>query len=233
MTAVAYFSRQTTADQRCYHSYELETMAVVLALRYFRVYLLGIQFKVITDCNALRLTFVKRDLLPRIGRWWLEVQDYTFDIEYRAGFKMAHVDALSRNPISIPIEVLRVDITEGDWILAAQLQDEQLSHIRTILLEENKKHETKHYFNEYVLKDGKVYRRLDDKTTAWAVPRDARMQICRLCHDDAGHLGVEKTLERIKRNYWFANMRRFVTKYVNACLNCAYYKYTAGKKQGL
>lgn len=40
MAVVAYYSRQTTADQRCYHSYELETMAVVLALRHFRVYLL-------------------------------------------------------------------------------------------------------------------------------------------------------------------------------------------------
>lgn len=69
MAAVAYYSRQTTEDQRCYHSYELETMAVVLALRYFRVYLLGIQFKVVTDCNAVRSTLAKRDLLPRIGRW--------------------------------------------------------------------------------------------------------------------------------------------------------------------
>jgi len=68
MKSVAYFSRQTTTDPRCYHSYELETMAVVLALRYFRVYLLGIRFKVVTDCNALRATFAKRDLLPHIGR---------------------------------------------------------------------------------------------------------------------------------------------------------------------
>lgn len=26
-------------------------------------------------------------------------------------------------------------------------------------------------------------------------------------------------------------MRRFVTKYINACLNCAYYKHAAGKRQ--
>lgn len=71
---------------------------------------------------------------------------------------MAHVDALSRNTVHISIEILRVDIIEGDWILAVQLQDEQLSHIRTVLLEGNRKHESKHYFNEYTLKDGKVYR---------------------------------------------------------------------------
>lgn len=87
MVVMSYFSRQIIADQRCYHSYELETMAVVLALRYFRSYLLEIKFKVVTDCNALRATFTKRDLLPRISCWWLEVQKYTFEVEYRAGVR--------------------------------------------------------------------------------------------------------------------------------------------------
>ena len=35
----------------------------------------------------------------------------------------------------------------------------------------------------------------------------------------------------MKQTYWFAGMRRFITKYVQACLNCAYYKHTKGKKQ--
>lgn len=52
------------------------------------------------------------------------------------------------------------------------------------------------------------------------------------CATMTRHLGrVENTLERIKRYYWFAGMRRFVTKYVNACLNCAYYKHNIGKRQ--
>lgn len=87
MAVIAYYSRRITVDQRCYHSYELETMAVILALRYFRVYLLGMKFRIVThcnqriatDCNALQSTFAKRDLLPRVARWWLEVQKYIFD----------------------------------------------------------------------------------------------------------------------------------------------------------
>jgi len=58
-------------------------MAAVMALRHFRVYLLEIHFKVVTDCNALRVTFTKCDLL------WLETQKSMFDIEYRAGQRMA------------------------------------------------------------------------------------------------------------------------------------------------
>jgi hypothetical protein len=77
---VAYYSKQSTREQKYYHSYELETLAVVSALRYFRVYLIGIKFRVVTDCSALRTTFAKKDLLPSMARWWLEVQDYTFEI---------------------------------------------------------------------------------------------------------------------------------------------------------
>lgn len=101
-------------------------MAVVLALRHFRVYLLGTKFNVVTNCNTLRTTFTKRDLL-RIDRWWLEIREYTFDVEYRAGARITHADALSRNPIQFPLEVLQDDLTEGDWILATQLQDKQLA----------------------------------------------------------------------------------------------------------
>lgn len=146
---------------------------------------------------------------------------------------MAHVDALSRNPIMIEyLEVYAIDLTEGDWLLSAQLQDEQLSRVRQILEDGQSTGETKHYFKEYVLKNGRVHRLLPNQKLAWVVPRQARMQICRLCHDEAGHLGVEKTIERTSRNYWFAGMRRFVTKYVNACLNCAYYKDTSRRNQG-
>ena len=74
-------------------------MAMVNSLQRFRVYLLGIHFKVVTDCNAIRTTWTKRDLIPRIGRWWLAIQEFDYTVEYRPGTRMAHLDSLSRNPI--------------------------------------------------------------------------------------------------------------------------------------
>lgn len=52
-----------------YHSYELETLAVVETLRRFRVYVVEKNVKVVTDCTAVRSTLTKRDLIPRIARW--------------------------------------------------------------------------------------------------------------------------------------------------------------------
>ncbi|XP_077534640.1 uncharacterized protein LOC144146572 [Haemaphysalis longicornis] len=51
---VVYASRRTTECEERYHSYELETLAVVWALEKFRFYLIGLNFKVVTDCNAVR-----------------------------------------------------------------------------------------------------------------------------------------------------------------------------------
>jgi len=38
----------------------------------------------------------KRELIPRIARWWLRIQEFDMDIVHRAGTLMNHVDALSR-----------------------------------------------------------------------------------------------------------------------------------------
>ncbi|KAF2884428.1 hypothetical protein ILUMI_21752 [Ignelater luminosus] len=154
------------------------------------------EFTVVTDCSNLSTTFTKRDLILRVGQWWLEVQEYTFNIKYRSGPRMSHVDAISRYQQEV-VEVNQINLTEGDWILAAQLQDKQLCRIRAILQAKEKISETRGYFEEYVLKDGKVYRKLP----AWVVPKCVRWQICRLCHDQAGHAGVENTIKRIQESY--------------------------------
>lgn len=228
---VAYFSRQTTAEEQHFHSYELETLAVVASLNRFRVYLLGIEFKLVTDCNALRTTLTKRDLIPRIARWWLLVQEFSFTIEYRPGSQLAHADALSRN--SLPEEpepgVTVMQIGEVHWLQSVQLSDPRLCHIKAIL--DAKSSEAKEIRNNYEIKDGKIFRKVDGDLR-WAVPRDAKWKILQQCHDEAGHFAYEKTLEKVRRNYWFPKLAHFVRKYVRACIPCAHAKVPGGKKQG-
>ncbi|KAI5754078.1 hypothetical protein M8J77_005524 [Diaphorina citri] len=97
--AVAYYSKRTTPTESHYHSYELETMAVVKSIHHFNCYLQGRHFKVVTDCQSLKATHTKKDLIPRVQRWWSFLQSYDFTIEYRKAERMSHVDYLSRNPV--------------------------------------------------------------------------------------------------------------------------------------
>lgn len=229
--AVAYFSRQTSKDEQHFHSYELETLAVVASLNRFRVYLLGIEFKVVTDCNALRTTLTKRDLIPRIARWWLLVQEYTFTIEFRPGSQLVHADALSRNSINVSDVNNRYVMQIGDvhWLQSVQMSDPRLIYIKAVL--DSKSTEAKDIQDKYELKEGKIYKKINGELR-WAVPKDARWKICQQCHDESGHFAFEKTLEKITRDYWFPRMTQFVKKYVRACIPCAYAKQVGGKRQG-
>lgn len=160
LSPVAYYSRQTNAAKSRYHSYELETLAVVETLVKFRVYLLGINFKVVTDCNALKTAQSKRDLIPRIARWWLQLLEYTFTVEYRPGKGMQHVDALSRNACSTGINndnVLKIE--ESDWVLSAQMSDEKLKTIKDILSRPPSTGYEKEVHKNYVMRRDRMYRK--------------------------------------------------------------------------
>lgn len=94
-------SRKTTAAEEKYNSYELEVLAVIEAVKKFRVYLLGQPFKIITDCSAFEMTMRKKDLATRVARWALLLEEFDYKVENRAGSRKRLVDALSRAPIML------------------------------------------------------------------------------------------------------------------------------------
>ncbi|GFT16686.1 retrovirus-related Pol polyprotein from transposon 17.6 [Trichonephila clavipes] len=57
---VYYISKKTNTAEEKYDSYELEVLAIINALKKFRVYLLGQHFKIVTDCSAFRRLCKKR-----------------------------------------------------------------------------------------------------------------------------------------------------------------------------
>lgn len=59
---VAWFSKCTTSAESKYHSFELETLAIIYALKRFRMFLEGIPFTIVTDCNSLTLTLNKKPI---------------------------------------------------------------------------------------------------------------------------------------------------------------------------
>lgn len=68
---VEFFSKQTTDAEKNYHSFELELLAIVKTLERFRYYLIGHEFIIFTDCNAVKNAWNKQTIIPRIARWIL------------------------------------------------------------------------------------------------------------------------------------------------------------------
>lgn len=235
--AVAYYSRQTSPEEQHYTSYDLETLAVVCSLQRFRVYLLGLHFKVVTDCNSLRATFEKKDMIPRVARWWNAMQEYDFEMEYRPGVSMAHVDALSRNPISTSNLTSDLSSSEHevrqitvDWVATVQQNDPEIR--RTIEMVNDKNLDSVlDAKTNFVVKRGLLYRKTDDGDR-WVVPKGVRWHILKANHDEIGHFSFDKTFQKVKSDYWWPKMRRTIKKYVSSCLECAHAKGEGGKKAG-
>lgn len=50
---IFFYSKRTTDGESQYHSYELETLAMVNGLESLRIYLVGITSKILTDRSAV------------------------------------------------------------------------------------------------------------------------------------------------------------------------------------
>ncbi|GFX34693.1 retrovirus-related Pol polyprotein from transposon 17.6 [Trichonephila clavipes] len=60
--------------------------------------------KIMSEGPILHLYYIsedyaKKDLITRIARWALQLEEFDYEIEHRAGSRMKHVDALSRYPV--------------------------------------------------------------------------------------------------------------------------------------
>ncbi|GFY68576.1 hypothetical protein TNIN_483831 [Trichonephila inaurata madagascariensis] len=126
---IYYMSRKTSETERKYTSYERKVLVIIEARKKFKVYILGMPFKIITNCNAFTKTMSKKDLNTRIARWALNLQDYDYTILHRSGSQMAHVDALSR------IQVLTNQCTDSivHRIKESQELDPHILSIKSLL----------------------------------------------------------------------------------------------------
>lgn len=219
---IYYFSKRTTDAESRYHSFELETLAIVNDLKRFRVYLEGIPFTIVTDCNSLALTLGKKLINPRIARWGLELENYNYKIEHRPNQKMRHVDSLSR----IPSDVNVIEPNSLEHILAVeQGRDHNIVVLRQTL-EDEPAESTK-----FALIDGLVYKKNDDNLLFY-VPSVMESNIIRANHDDFGHFGVDKVHDLITKAYWFPHIKKKVSEHIKNCLKCVQFSPNSGKVEG-
>lgn len=98
---IYYYSRKTTRAQERSTSYELEILAIGQSLERFRVYLLSIPFRIVTDCKAFKDAVAKKEVSAKIARWTMFLDEFNFSMEHRSGTKIGHVHALSRYSLMI------------------------------------------------------------------------------------------------------------------------------------
>ncbi|XP_053213836.1 uncharacterized protein LOC128397176 [Panonychus citri] len=230
---VAYASRMTSKPEKNYAISELEALAIVYALEKFRSYLIGIKFKVVTDHCSLCWMFSKRKLTPRLTRWALSLQEFDFEVVYKSGKHHKDTDCLSRNPVDEPNEP-RIErdlnllaITERiNDLESEQRRNKRLNQIiemlegKIIITQKERRKVGKFTMVNNIL-NRCVFTRTGPKLVP-VIPSSLRREIMYSMHDDplSGHLGQQKTLERVRSRFYFPQMRKYVNNYVKTCDEC-------------
>jgi len=93
---VAYASRTLTKAEKGYPTIELELLAIIWGCKYFRQYLYGRKFTIVTDHRPLTWIFNVKDPSSRLLRWRLLLEVYQYEVTYKKGSHNTNVDALSR-----------------------------------------------------------------------------------------------------------------------------------------
>ena len=93
----------------------------------FRIYLQGIKFKLVTDCNSLKMTLYKKEINQ-------QHTSFEYEVEHRAGSRMQHVDALSR---TVEILVVEDNPLESNLVLS-QSRDSKVNELRGYLKKKKK-----------------------------------------------------------------------------------------------
>jgi hypothetical protein len=214
---VYYMSRKTTDAEKKYSSYELEVLAIIEALKKFRTYLLGIKFKIKTDCSAFTMTMKKKDLVTRVARWALLLEEFDYVLEHRPGNSMKHCDALSRNPI-----VMSIKNAFLEKLSLAQQNDAHLKVITEVL-------KIKPYKN-FVFEKSLLYKD-EDGTKLLVIPEKMEEEIIKSAHEN-GHFSVRKTKELVQREYWISGLEEKIKKIVSNCVPCILAERKSGKQEG-
>ena len=241
---ICYISHQLTSSRLHYPVIEKECFAIIYCLTKLRQYLLGADVTVYTDHAPLRSLFTAEMKNTRVQRWAILLDEYQVKIKYMRGQLNCRADFLSRlrvKPTSEEIkqsnEIVAIeqghdrdtrtykDIIYDKDIDMEQLQadDEHCKRCITQLQNDNEK-----YTNDYILDNkllfhfGKENRFETEPFLQLVIPREITNIVLEAYHSElgAGHVGFEKTYQKIRSKYFWPNCYKDVVNFVTKCEVC-------------
>jgi len=230
---VAYYSYKLNKAERNYSTTQKEGLAVVKAITHWDTYLDGVHFDVETDHSALTSIYKMKEPNKRLARWVLTLQAYDFEIRHRPGVEMHLPDALSRLLLLGPEELVdlksqqRADMDVAAMIVAAtnRTVSDSLPSPLQQLLRTNLDYlqiEDDGLLVHLRLPHGRKNRHLNKRAV---VPSSLRHFVLDACHSDptSGHLGFDRTYERLAQRFWWPDMWKETKHFVSQC-SCQVHK---------
>lgn len=166
---ICFISKKFNQAETNYSTYE-ELLAVVFTLKKLRHYLLGQEFTVFTDNNAVRHLVNKPDPNAKISRWILPMSEFKLVVHHIPGIRNVTADYLSRYPPKAQVYEL------GDETFLMERNDNEFEEALTCPDWSKEKSELQMIFKKtrnYFIHQNRLYRKTKDNIE-WVVPKDLR-----------------------------------------------------------
>ncbi len=227
---VAFHSRKLNDTETRYSTCERELLSVVDATRVWRHYLMGKRFQLYTDNKANSYIQTQPHLnARRMARWVEKLQEYDIEFDHVEGKNNVVADALSRRADYALGVIMAVKPSEEFFVQLRRDAGKDAEYQRTLTAVE------KQTRTDFSVRDGLVYHHSQGATQLYVPAGELREKVLCEAHDvrTSGHLGRDKTLERLKRQYYWPQMGRDVHTYVRTCPMCQKCKAGNAKPIGL
>ena len=212
-------------------------LAVVHFCKYFKHYLYGKRFTVRTDHGSLRWLLNFKSPEGQVARWIETLSVFDMKIEHRPGTQHRNADALSRIPCKQCGFTVEWDKENQDEVVAQVIKDDlgslrslqdadaQIKRVKDWVLVNHRPEFSKissedrvlkslwSQFNSLELMEGILYRRWEisgrAKKMQAILPMSERRIALKMNHDkkSSGHLGVRKTIARIRQRYYWPGLQ--------------------------
>ena len=248
LAPIAYFSENFKKTQVKWNITEKEAYAIYKSVKRFAFYITGAKTTVFSDHKPLKNFFEGGMNIAKLDRWSMELQEFDISLEFiqgklnkiadvisrlkNEGLYIEHFDEQSVNrKVSLQDrieEILDIATNPSNFervfntsrvITAQELLQSQKQDRFYRRLAKNQHEDTNFRINHegLLVKQMSILR---NTYQVYVLPQKLVHSVIKIFHDNRGHQGIARTINMMKRRFWFRKMQEQVNLHMNNCLTC-------------
>ena len=227
---IAFFSKKCSPAEMNFSVTDLEGLAVIRSLDYFKDIIMGYPIIVETDHIALKQYLSEgKDAQGRVSRWIAKVALFGPEIRYVPGKLNVVADCLSR-------QVACIEPINREHIKTLQQQDPTYAALIIAITNNTTRPKIPRLpVDDFYLSDGLLYRSSKPASkrstqsreyNQLVVPEAYVPTLLKLLHNSrfGAHVGEDKCVKTARKKYFFQKMQPRISEHIKACETCARFK---------